>query len=421
MVHARYVEISRIMWPRVQLKVGWGDLAFGLWSSLRTPDRDTVAQRVEARWSPEGEALTCFSVRSGFDLALQALALPPGSEVLFSALNIKGMIRIVEKHGLVPVPVDLDIEKMAPRLDLIERAIGPNTKAIVIAHLFGTRLELDAVIDLAHRNGLVVFEDCAQAFDGKAYKGHPESDIAMFSFGPLKTATALGGAIFSVRDAALRAKMRAIQEAYPVQPSGAYAKRVLKFMGLKIVLLPPVFGVLFRLCRMLGKDYEDPVSDAVRNVASLGSNRKIRKRMPAAMLAVLERRLIRWREGSLDGFARMGDSLRRKLGDSVVLPASANRIHNYWVFPILTDDPMRLIRALRSAGFDGANLPRSKTVSAPPERPELEPDTAKDALDHLVVLPCYPGMSEADLERQAKIVRDVARPHRPPQPALAAE
>ena len=110
------------MWPRVQLKVGWGDLAFGLWSSLRTPDRDTVAQRVEARWSPEGEALTCFSVRSGFDLALQALALPPGSEVLFSALNIKGMIRIVEKHGLVPVPVDLDIEKMAPRLDLIERA-----------------------------------------------------------------------------------------------------------------------------------------------------------------------------------------------------------------------------------------------------------------------------------------------------------
>src|SRR3546814_10061866 len=151
---------------------------------------------------------------------------------------------------------------------------------------------------------------------------------------------------------------------------------------------------------MLGKDYEDPVSDAVRNVASLGSNRKIRKRMPGAMLAVLERRLKRWREGSLAGFARKGESLRRKLGDAVVLPASGNRIHNYWVFPVLTDDPMRLIHALRKAGFDGANLPRSKTVSAPPARPELEPATATDVLDHLVVLPCYPGMSDADLDRQ---------------------
>ncbi len=363
--------------------------------------------------------MTCFSVRSGFDLTLQALDLPRGSEILFSALNIKGMIRIVEKQGLVPVPVDLDLERMAPRLDLIERAIGPNTRAIVVAHLFGTRLDLDAVIELAHRRGLVVFEDCAQAFDGQAYKGHPESDIAMFSFGPLKTATALGGAILRVRDAALRDRMRAIQDAYPVQPTPHYGKRVLKFMALKVVLLPPVFGLLFRLCHMLGKDYEDPVSDAVRNVASLGSAKKIRKRMPGAMLAVLDRRLSLWREGSLEGFARMGESLRRKLGDSVVLPAAGNRIHNYWVFPILTDEPMRLIRALRKAGFDGANLPRSKTVSAPPERPDLEPETAKDALDHLVVLPCYPGMSEADLDRQAQIVREVARPPRSPVAAAA--
>ncbi|MFN4087796.1 MAG: DegT/DnrJ/EryC1/StrS family aminotransferase, partial [Alphaproteobacteria bacterium] len=346
--------------------------------------------------------------------------LPRGSEILFSALNIKGMIRIVEKQGFVPVPIDLDLERMAPRLDLVERAIGPNTRAIVVAHLFGTRLDLDAVVDLAHRKGLVVFEDCAQAFDGQAYKGHPRSDVVMFSFGPLKTATALGGAILRVRDAGLRNRMRAIQDAYPVPARGHYAKRVLKFMALKFVLLPPVFGALFRVCHLLGRDYEDPVSDAVRNVASLGSAKKIRKRMPGPMLAVLERRLTRWREGSLDGFARMGESLKRKIGDAVVLPASANRIHNYWVFPILTEEPMRLIRALRAAGFDGANLPRSKTVAAPSGRPDLEPETAKDALDHLVVLPCYPGMTEADLERQAKIVREVARPHRPTQ-ALAAE
>src|SRR3546814_16036781 len=118
------------MWPRTQLKVGWGDLAFGLLTSLRKPDREVLVRRIEARWSPAGEALTCFSVRSGFDLTLQALALPPGSEILFSALNIKGMIRIVEKHGLVPVPVDIDLERLAPSLADRNRVVAGKGGAV---------------------------------------------------------------------------------------------------------------------------------------------------------------------------------------------------------------------------------------------------------------------------------------------------
>src|SRR5690606_36272814 len=171
-----------------------------------------------------------------------------------------------------------------------------------------------------------------------------------------------------------------------------------------IITLPPVFGLLFRLFRRFGKDYEDPVSEAVRNVAKLGSARKIRKQPSAPLLAVLERRLRHWREGSLERYAEMGERLRRLIAGAVTCPAAANSIHNDWVFPILADDPIGLIRALREEGFDGANLPRSQAVAAPAGRPELDPATARAALAHLVVLPCYPGMSDEDLRRQAEFV-----------------
>ena len=371
-------------------------------------------------WSPRGDAMVCFSVRSGFDLLVQAMQLPQGSEILFSALNIKGMVKVVERLGLRPVPVDLDLEQMAPRLDLLERAITPNTRAIVVAHLFGTRLDLTPLIALARRHDIAVIEDCAQAFDGRRYTGDDGADVSMFSFGPLKTATALGGAIFRVRNPALLERMRAIQATYPVQSQSAYRSRLLKFAGLKIITAPLIFGLLFRTFQALGKDYEDPVSEAVRNVAKLGSSGKLRKQPSAALLGVLERRLRRWREGSLEEQARMGQRMRQLLGGAVTCPAGGTRVHNYWVFPILADDPRTLIRSLRAAGFDGANLPRSQAIAPPPERPELEPATANEVLAHLVVLPCYPGMTEADLARQADIVRRESGRTQPAPLAAAA-
>jgi len=102
------------MWARTRLQIGWPDLGYGLWSCLHTPARTALEHRVEAFWSSANDTLACFSVRSGFDLLLQTLALPAGSEILFSALNVKGMIKIARRHDLVPVPIDLDIAHMSP-------------------------------------------------------------------------------------------------------------------------------------------------------------------------------------------------------------------------------------------------------------------------------------------------------------------
>lgn len=275
---------------------------------------------------------------------------------------------------------------------------------LVVAHLFGARLDLDQTAALSRRHGLVLIEDCAQVFTGIDYRGHPEADISLFSFGPLKTATAIGGALARVSDPVLFGRMRAIQDAYPVQGSGAYAKRLIKFALLKLVLSRPVFAVLTGVLRLFVEDYEDAVTDAVRGVAQLGSPKKIRKRPCFALLAVLERRLRRFDAKDLDRRAAAAQRLDRHLAPGVTRPGTANPVHSYWVYPMLADNPKAMIAELRRAGFDGAQQTRSQAVAPPPDRPDLAPVVAAEALTRLIVLPCYPAMPDHEVAREAEIV-----------------
>lgn len=395
------------MWARIRLHIGWADLLHATSACLPSRDPGPLQHRLESLWSPEGNGLAAFSVRSGFDLLLQALALPPKSEIMFSALNIKGMIKIARSHDLVPVPVDLDLERMAPRLDALEKALTPETRAIVVAHLFGARFDLDPVVEFARRHGLLVIEDCAQAFEGPGFIGHPGADVAMFSFGPLKTATALGGALLTVRDAELLGRMRSIQAGYPLQKRGDYAKRIAKFAALKVLLTRPVYGALMRYLEWRKIDYDTAVGDAVREVASLGTEKKLRKRPSTPMLSTMLRRLRRWEAEELRARSRAGDTLRSALEGAVSCPGIGNERHSYWVFPVLVDDPKQAMLALRRAGFDGTNLPRSEAVAAPEGRPHLDPSTARDVLDRMIVLPCYPGLPAGELIREADVVKSL--------------
>lgn len=396
------------MWARTRLKIGWRDLAAGAWGCLIPGSRSSLTRRVEGYWGDGRGTVAAYSVRSGFDLMIQALELETDDEVIFSALNVKGMIKIARRSGLTPVPLDLDIAHFGPSVEQLERAITPRSKVLVVAHLFGTLLELDAFIACARRHGLLVVEDCAQAFDGRAFSGHPDADLSMFSFGPLKTSTSLGGALIRVKDAELRDKMRAIQAEYPVQKSRAHFKRVVQFAGLKILTSRLAMGALYRFFSRRGKDYESALADRVRSVAPLGSAKKLRYLPSKGMLRLLARRLRTFREGSLAARARKGRLLRDLIGDAVVLPGQANEQHNYWVFPLLVDEPRAFIDGLRREGFDGSNLPKSQAVAAPEGREHLAATTATQALADLIIVPCYEGISDKSLKREAEVIKSIA-------------
>ncbi len=229
------------MWVRKRLDIQWSDLGSALRDCLTRWNAAALADHLEDLWSASGDALPCLSVRTGFDLWLRSLQLPHGSEVLVSAITIRDMVRIIEEHGLVPVPVDLNPDDLSVNLESLRRAITPKTRAVLVAHLFGTRQPLEPVLEIAREHKLLVAEDCAQAYAGRHFTGHPEADASMFSFGSIKTATALGGAMLRVRDPEVLVRMRQYHAQYPVQPRGTFAKKVLKYSMMKVMSYGPTF------------------------------------------------------------------------------------------------------------------------------------------------------------------------------------
>src|SRR5258708_12490165 len=104
--------------PRGRLDIRLRDFAYALLAGIGARNAERLGAGLEAAWSPAREALACRSVRSGFHLLLESLALPAGAEVLVSAVTHPDMVRILEAHGLIPVPVALHLPTLPPNPDL---------------------------------------------------------------------------------------------------------------------------------------------------------------------------------------------------------------------------------------------------------------------------------------------------------------
>lgn len=392
------------MWPRKRFDIGWRDYWAGLGYCLFARRRAEAARQVESLWSEKGEALACLSVRSGFDLLWQVLALPAGSEVLVSALTIPHMIEILHEHQLVPVPIDLDLDTMAPRADLLRKAITPATRAVVVAHLFGSRFAMEPIIEVARDHQLLVVEDCAQVFVGGDFRGHDQADVSMFSFGPIKTATALAGAVFRVRDARLLEQLRAAQAQLPVQTRRLFFQRIVKYMILHFLSGQLAFGTLVRLSRWVGWNYDRFIQKAVRGFPGRRWLQKIRRQPSAPVLAMLARRLRTFNLDRLRQRIDRGERLLQLLQPAVFCPAASAPLRSHWAFPVWAEEPLRLTAALRRAGFDATGSHSLCVVEPSADRPSQDPRAARRLLEHMVALPIYPELPRQEVERMALVV-----------------
>jgi dTDP-4-amino-4,6-dideoxygalactose transaminase len=397
------------MWPRKQLDIDWADFAFGLRSMLRpTRCRDTAI--LPSGWISTDEGLVSLSVRTGWDLFLTALGLPPGSEIIMSSVTIPDMSRIVQHHCLVPVPIDVDARRLEPDLDELEQSISPRTRAILVAHLFGSRIDMTPIIDVARQHRLLVIEDCAQAFVGRAYGGHPDSDCSMFSFGPIKTATALGGAVLRIRDSDLLEKMALLQHAYPLQSKRAYLARLSKYLSLRVLCKRLAYGALVRGYCALGIDYDAAFSHAAHSFGQNNFFDRIRRRPSAPLIAMLERRLKRF-DGRglarLEHRAACGRELARILPAGMVVGAE-NSSHTYWALPARVANCPEVLAALRAAGFD-ATARSSLVPIAGPLDGLANGHRRATWLEETIFLPNGDDMPDDQWQRMSSILCEVAR------------
>jgi perosamine synthetase len=399
------------MIPRGRLDIRWRDILFGIGACLWPGDRRQMAERVE-RDAFDGPALACLSVRTGFDALLTALAYPLGSEVLISALTIHDMVRIITEHGLVPVPFDLDMDALAIRDGDLDQQATARTVAIVVAHVFGADLPLDRVVALAQARGLLFVEDRAQVYAGGADEGHPAADVVLFSFGPIKTNTALGGAVLRFHDPGLRAQVQAVLAGYPVQPRRRYLKRLVKYAGIKALANPRPFGLLAWAAPRFGSTHDQIISAALRGFPGPELFVQIRRRPSFPLLALLHRRLTTFDRGRIERRRRAAEQAASLLPE-VRRPGAASEAHTHWVFPICHPDPDGLMRHLWTRGFDATRGASSLGVVAPPAgRPGATASGAEATMQELLYLPVSADLPPAQLARLATEVRAYdALPH----------
>ena len=153
--------------------------------------------------------IPCANGTDALQIALMALGLQPGDEVITSDFTFAATVEVIKLLKLTPVLVDVDRDTFNISIDAIENAITPNTKAIIPVHLFGQCANMDAVMELAKKHNLYVVEDTAQAIGAKytSKNGSVTSagcvgDIGTTSFFPSKNLGCFGdgGAIFTNND-----------------------------------------------------------------------------------------------------------------------------------------------------------------------------------------------------------------------------
>jgi len=305
------------------------------------------------------------SVANGTDalvLALKALDIGPGDEVVTTPYSFFATAEVISRVGATPVFVDIDPVTFNLDVDQAARRVTPRTRAVLPVHLFGCPLDMSALGELADDRGLAVIEDCAQAC-GATHAGRPVGGwggFGCFSFYPTKVLGCYGdGGIITMRDEAQVERVKSLRN------HGASAPFVHDAIGYNSRL--------------------DEIQAALLRIKLRRLDESIERR----------RRVAQWYRA---GFA----------GSDVTTPASPHGEHVYNLYTIRTPDRDAVRERLQAAGI-GFNLCYPVPLHLQAVYADLGyqtgdlPNSDQASLE-CISLPIHPYMSEAQVERVVDVV-----------------
>ncbi len=157
-------------------------------------------------------AVALSSATAGMHLALKALNIGPGDEVITPSMTWVSTVNLIVLAGATPVFVDIDRDTLMATPESIQRAVSNRTRLIVPVHFAGAAADMDAIGKIADRHGIPVVEDAAHAL-GTFYKGRPVGSrgTAVFSFHPIKNITTGEGGMFVSDDKELADRIRRLK------------------------------------------------------------------------------------------------------------------------------------------------------------------------------------------------------------------
>ena len=160
------------------------------------------------------QAMAVNSATAGLHLALEALGIGPGDEVITTTHTFTATAEVVRYLGADVVLVDIDPATLCIDVAAVEAAITPRTRAVIPVHYAGLAADMDALLPLARRHGLKVVEDAAHALPttcGGRLVGTLDSDATVFSFYANKTMTTGEGGMVVTRDAELARRVQVMR------------------------------------------------------------------------------------------------------------------------------------------------------------------------------------------------------------------
>lgn len=160
------------------------------------------------------QTIAVNSATAGLHLALEALGIGPGDEVITTPYTFTATAGVISHLGATPVLVDIDPETLNIDINKIERAITSRTKVIMPVHFAGLACEMGPLISIARRHGLKIVEDAAHALPAKYNErliGSLDTDATVFSFYATKTITTGEGGMIVTRDKKLAERCRVMR------------------------------------------------------------------------------------------------------------------------------------------------------------------------------------------------------------------
>jgi dTDP-4-amino-4,6-dideoxygalactose transaminase len=331
-------------------------------------DEVAAFEREFAAYGGAAQGIAVNSGTSALHLAVLAAGIGPGDEVITVPNTFVATVAAVKYAGARPVLVDVDPVRYTMDPARVEAAITPRTKALLPVHLYGQPADMDPLVEIARRRGLLVIEDAAQAH-GARYKGRPVGslgDLACFSFYPGKNLGAYGegGIVLTSND--------------------EYAKKI-------------------RMLRDWGQDRKYHHLLAGYNYRMEG--------MQGAILRVKLRHLETWTEARRAHAAQYRQLLA---GAPVGVPAEApDARHVYHVYAVRTAQRDAVMKALGEQGIQtGIHYPvpvHLQPAYADAEYARGSFPLAEKAADEVMSLPMFPELTEEQVQLVANAVR--ALPH----------
>ncbi|WP_300411174.1 DegT/DnrJ/EryC1/StrS family aminotransferase [Lagierella sp.] len=336
-----------------------------------------------------------ISVGNGTDaliLALKALGIGEGDEVITTAYTFFATAEAIAYVGATPVFVDVDLDTYNIDPSLIEEKISSKTKAILAVHIFGNPCKMDDINAIARKHDLYVIEDAAQAI-GCKYKGNmigTLSDIACFSFFPTKNLGCAGdGGMLATNDDELATILRALK----VHGSGENGLRAYNIIN--------------------GIEEEVEVDESADNTVYnplkyynylIGQNSRLDE-IQAAILRIKLKHLEKWTENRIENAKKYNE----KLKDVLVTPKKEeDSRHVYHLYIVQSENREKMVDYLKEKGIaTGVYYPVPMHLQKVFKPLGYKPEDCPNA-DYLskrtFALPMFPELRDDEIEYIAKCI-----------------